>query len=178
MSDNPSTTPMYCYNHPNRETLLRCNRCERPICSECAVKIPTGYRCKECVRGQQKVYETAQSIDYPLAAIVAGVISFAGSYIASYMGFFTIFIAPIAGILASEAIRKIVQRRRSRLLFQIATVAAVIGSLPLLGYSFLSLMSYSLGGFSLYGILPMVWQGLYTILIGTSIYYRLSGIKL
>jgi hypothetical protein len=40
---------------PDRETYLRCNRCERHICTSCAVLTPTGYRCKNCVRGAQKV---------------------------------------------------------------------------------------------------------------------------
>ena len=62
------TTPkLNCYNHPQRETMLRCNRCERPICSECAVLTPTGYRCKECIRGQQKTFDTSRPLDLPLA---------------------------------------------------------------------------------------------------------------
>ncbi len=39
--------PMVCANHPNRETMLRCNRCEKPICIHCAVLTEVGYRCKE-----------------------------------------------------------------------------------------------------------------------------------
>ena len=54
------TTTLYCYVHPDRETGLRCNRCERPICADCAVLTPTGYRCKECVREQKKVFDTAE----------------------------------------------------------------------------------------------------------------------
>ncbi len=46
MSDIPT-----CANHPERETGLRCNRCGKPICSQCAVQTPVGYRCRECVRG-------------------------------------------------------------------------------------------------------------------------------
>ncbi|NUS28420.1 MAG: rhomboid family intramembrane serine protease, partial [Streptomyces sp.] len=26
-----------CYRHPDRETGIRCTRCERPICPECMV---------------------------------------------------------------------------------------------------------------------------------------------
>jgi len=57
MAEDKDPQVMYCYVHPDRETLLRCNRCERPICQSCAVLTPTGYRCKECVRGQQKIFE-------------------------------------------------------------------------------------------------------------------------
>ena len=51
--------PVYCANHPGVETSLRCNKCGKPICAKCAIRTPTGYRCKECVRGQQRIFETA-----------------------------------------------------------------------------------------------------------------------
>ncbi len=92
-----STSSLYCYNHPQRETLLRCNRCERPICQSCAVLTPTGYRCKECVRGQQKIFDTARWWDYPLAFLTAGVISYFGSRVANLFGFFPILVRPVAG---------------------------------------------------------------------------------
>ena len=58
------STTLYCYVHPTRETSLRCNNCERPICAQCAVRTPTGYRCKECVRERQKTFETAEWYDF------------------------------------------------------------------------------------------------------------------
>ena len=58
MPDNAVPTRT-CANHPNRETMLRCNKCEKPICLQCAVLTEVGYRCKECVRGQQALYFNA-----------------------------------------------------------------------------------------------------------------------
>ena len=54
-----TTETLYCYVHPTRETSLRCNNCDRPICAACAVRTPTGYRCRECVKRQQKVFDTS-----------------------------------------------------------------------------------------------------------------------
>ncbi len=169
------TTPkLYCYVHPDRETLLRCNRCERPICSSCAVLTPTGYRCKNCVRGQQKVFDTAQTTDFIAAAGIGVVLSFLGSLIAGVLGFFSIFIAPIAGVIIAEAVRWAVHRRRSRRLFQVTAGAAALGSLPLLA---LALFPLLLGG-GIGGLLGLIYRGLYTILVTTSVYYRLGGVEI
>ena len=99
------------------------------MCQSCAVLTPTGYRCKECVRGQQKIFETAHWWDYPLAFIAAGVLSYLGSLIAGLFGFFTIFLAPIAGMIIAEAVRFVVHRRRSRLLPMLAAAATLLGGL-------------------------------------------------
>lgn len=88
------TDTLYCANHPDRETMLRCNRCDKPICNECAVHTPTGYRCKECIRGQQKIFDTAESMDYVYAILIAGLFGFFGARFISILGFFSIFIAP------------------------------------------------------------------------------------
>jgi hypothetical protein len=165
---------LFCVNHPQRETLLRCNRCERPICSACAVLTPTGYRCKDCVRGQQKIFATAQTIDYPVAIVIAAALSFGGSLIAPVMGFFIIFIGPIAGVIIAEAVRWATGRRRSKTLFQLAAGAAVVGSLPLLLIRLLPLL---MGG-GIGGLLGLVWQGVYAFLVVTTVYYRLSGIRI
>jgi hypothetical protein len=171
---------LVCVNHPGRETYLRCNKCGDPICSACAVLTPIGYRCKNCVRGQQKVYETAAAIDPYLAGGIALVIAFLGSFIVPVMQFFTIFIAPIVGMIASEIIRRAVNRRRSRLLFQLSAAGAAAGGLPLLATHLLSLV----GALAVYGapavtlVLPVVWHGVYIFLVASTVYYRLSGIRL
>ncbi|HEC61009.1 MAG TPA: hypothetical protein ENI27_02015, partial [bacterium] len=108
---------VYCSNHPQNETTLRCNRCEKPICPKCALHTPTGYRCQECVRRQQKTFETTLWFDYPLTMFLAGGLSLLGSRFVPAMGFFTILIAPIAGVIIAEAARFIIQRRRSRRLY-------------------------------------------------------------
>jgi hypothetical protein len=173
MTDSPPV--LYCANHPTVETSLRCNNCDKPICPKCAVLTPTGYRCKECVHNQQKIFDTAQWYDYPLAIVIGGVLSFLGSQVVSYVGFFTLFLAPLAGLLIAEAVRFIIRRRRSHNLFLAAAIAVAVGSLPPL----LTVILSSLLGFgSLFALLPLVWQGLYTFTVTSTVYYRLRGINI
>lgn len=155
-----------CYNHPNRETMLRCNRCERTICADCAVLTPTGYRCKECIRGQQKIFNTAETIDYPIAFFVAAILSFLGSLIASMLGLWGIFLAPVAGGITAEAVRWAIRRHRSPSLYITATVGAVCGALPPL--------LFALTG-SFYAL---IWPAAFVILITPTVYYRLRGIRI
>ena len=39
---------LYCIDHPQRETALRCNRCGAPVCTNCIVRTPVGFRCRAC----------------------------------------------------------------------------------------------------------------------------------
>ena len=158
------TDTLRCANHPETETMLRCNRCEKPICGKCAVLTDTGYRCKECIRGQQKAFETAEWVDYPIAFFVAAVLSFIGGLIAPRLSFFVILLAPIAGTVVAEAVRFAIRRRRAKNLYLTAAVGALVGSLPGLFGQILAL--------NLFGIL---WYGIYTFVVTSTAYYRLRG---
>jgi len=158
---------LYCANHPTIETTLRCNRCEKPICPKCAVLTPTGYRCKECVRGQLKVFDTAEWYDYPLGFIVVLLGSYLGSLLAYRIGFFTLLFAPFAGAVIAELARLVVRKRRATRLFRLLTLAAFLGAVPAIFIQAISLAWF-----------PLIWVGVYAVMVSSTVFYRLSGIEL
>jgi hypothetical protein len=169
-----------CVNHPDRHTTLRCNRCEQPICSRCAVLTPVGYRCKACVRGQQAGFDTARPADHALAGAVSAVAVGVSTALLGYLEFWSFFIAPVAGGGIAEAVRWIVRRRRSR---RLALVAAVGGSLGVLANLAVHLARVAL--FIRFDIQAlgevlgsMLWPVVTGVLIVGALYYRLKGIRL
>lgn len=129
---------IFCANHPDRETLLRCNKCGKPICMTCAVRTPVGYRCTECVREQQNVYFNALGRDNIVAFVVGFVVSVIAAPIVGFLigslGFIGYFIAFIAGsgagTLLAQIIRRAVGNRRGRRLPQFALMGILLGVLP------------------------------------------------
>ena len=168
------STTLYCYIHPNRETSLRCNNCNRPICASCAVRTPTGYRCRECVRERQKTFDTSEWYDYILGFIVAAVLSAVATFLVSliggigFFGWIIIFAgAPTAAVMIAEAVRLVTGRHRSRPLFITVAAGVVLGALPVILYQALTL--------NLFGLL---FQVIYLVIAVPLVYTRLSGIQL
>ena len=169
-----NATPTYCANHPGVETALRCSRCNKPICSKCAIKSPVGYRCPECVKSQQKIFDTATPIDYVLGAGAAVILSVVASFLIGLIGrigffgwFLIVAAAPTAGMVIAEGARLAIRRHRSRALFITIAVAVGIGALP----TILTLL------FNV-NIFGLAFQGIYLALAIPSVYTRLSGIQL
>lgn len=173
--DNP-TNPEN--NTENDEITLRCNRCGKPITPADAVLTPTGYRCQDCVRQQQKVFDTSKPLDYVLGIVISAVVTFGGSLIASYIGFFTFLLAPAAGVIVAEIVRFATGKRRSKRLFRLVSAGMILGGIPLILVNLWRLwIGLQVGSFSLYALIPLGVQILYLVLAIPSAYYRLSGLR-
>ena len=167
-------TPTYCANHPGVETTLRCNKCGKPICAKCAIRTPTGYRCKECVRGQLKIFDTAVWYDYLLGFATAAILGCLASLLATlvsslgFIGWILIVVgAPTAGIVIAEGVRLVTRKHRSRALFITIAAAVVVGALPVILFQLFNMNFFSL-----------IFQGIYLFIATPVVYTRLSGIQL
>ncbi|MEA4811466.1 MAG: hypothetical protein VB108_02715 [Anaerolineaceae bacterium] len=147
---------------------LRCNRCNKPITPAEAVLTPTGYRCRECINAQQKVFDTTKGFDLPLAFLLAALVSFAGSWVVTYLGFLTIFLASGLGLLIFTLVNRLIKHRRNRKLKWVLGAGTLLGSLPpllifagsFIGVGFKPNLSLAL--------LPLVWQLVYSLLIAST----------
>jgi hypothetical protein len=135
---NSAPAVLYCANHPDTETLLRCNRCNKPICLKCAVLTDVGYRCKECIRGVQSSYFNAIPTDNLIGFGVALIITAIASPIAGFIfGFVPFFFGIIiafaigsgAGGALAQIIRASVGRRRGRYLRHFTLAGIILGIL-------------------------------------------------
>ncbi|MFI5266482.1 MAG: hypothetical protein ACHQ7M_03805 [Chloroflexota bacterium] len=69
---------IHCARHPSVETVLRCGRCETPICPRCSISTPVGMRCRDCAQIRRPpMYDVSgrylrQALAAALGLVVAG----------------------------------------------------------------------------------------------------------
>ena len=55
-------TPPVCFRHGDRETYIRCSRCERSICPDCMTDASVGFQCPVCVAEGRKSQRRPRTI--------------------------------------------------------------------------------------------------------------------
>lgn len=126
---------LYCANHPGRETLLRCNKCGKPICPECSVRHPVGLRCRECAQLRRlPIYEVAPR--HYVLGLAAGLAAATLAGLAFTLvrgivfGFFLLLLAgPAAGGFVAQAMNRATGYRKGTGLALMAAVVIALGYL-------------------------------------------------
>ena len=122
MTDSINPTPTedevhYCAVHPNKDTELRCNRCNRYMCIDCAVRTSVGYTCKQCVRGHEDKFFQGTTMDYAIVAVVSFIAGALGAFVMGMIGGFiwiSIIVAPAVGGAVGQLALSLTGRRRGR----------------------------------------------------------------
>lgn len=102
--------PDRCANHPDRETMVRCSNCGKPICPDCMVYSAVGIKCRECAKMPRSALITMRPERWAraiAAALGAGTaVGFAYYFFLSGMGFFffIFFLGAGIGYLVGEAV--------------------------------------------------------------------------
>jgi hypothetical protein len=119
--------PLYCANHPNEETYVRCSRCEKPICARCRVRTPVGFRCFDCANLQVLPTYAIGAEYYIKAAIFGFAAAGAAGVLMGLFPAFEFWAALIMGIAVPEAVAIASNQKRGPGLQMVAVAAVVFG---------------------------------------------------
>lgn len=165
--------PTVCYRHPETETSLRCNRCNKPICIKCANRTSVGYRCPDCIREIESSYYTAENRDYITASLVAyplGItIGVLVIFLAARIGFgfliyFILFaVSGAIGSFIGRVTHRAIGRRRGRY------IPHIVGSAVALGAIIPGLIILLAGG----GFFGLLAPAIYAFAATSAAYYQL-----
>ncbi len=130
MTADGTTDPLYCYRHPGRETYVSCGRCERPICTQCAMQGPVGLRCRECGKPGHDPLATLSTAQLAAGTAVAlGAGTLAG-FVGLRLGFLlSICIGPFVGGLIGEGVMRATGYKRGPIIRLLVAGGIVAGLL-------------------------------------------------
>ena len=145
-----------CKNHADRDSSLKCIRCDEFICIDCAVKTPVGYTCPQCIRENEDKYFDATPLDYIISAVVALPVSLIAAYFLSGFGFWLIFIGGFVGTVIARVAQSLSRRRRGRYIPHVVAGCIIVAAL----------LIWLIGG-SLFG------SGIFALVAAPAAFYQL-----
>jgi len=133
-ADLTEPRPLYCYRHPERETFVRCGRCDQPICMGCAMQGPVGLRCKTCGKPARDALASLRLSQVAIGLLVAAGLSAVVGYFGAQFGWFMIVVGFFAGSVIAEALDRTIGIKRGPRVLAIAVTGILVGGL--IGSSF------------------------------------------
>jgi hypothetical protein len=119
--------PLFCYRHPDRETWVRCGRCDQPICTRCAMQGPVGLRCKTCGKPSRDALASLKPSQIAIGLAVATGLGAVVGYFGAQLGFFMIVVGFFAGTIIAEALDRTIGIKRGPRILAIAITGIAIG---------------------------------------------------
>lgn len=122
----------YCYRHPGEATGLQCIECDRPICPDCAVQAPVGFKCPDCGRisrraaGRAPAASLVRATAAGVGVVAIGGVLALGANVYLFGGFFGLIIAALIGTGAGELVRRASGGYRDPAIASIAAVSVAV----------------------------------------------------
>ncbi len=144
------------------------------------MRTEVGYRCPACInRQQQAFYAEFRPLDYLVASLVALPLSLICGWIVPALGWFTLFLGPLAGAGIAEAAHRAIGRRRGQYTWLVVGGCVLVGGLPIVLFTLLPLLLIEPNG----NILPtgawsLLWNGVYWVTAVGSAIARLRSSRL
>ena len=116
-----------CYRPPERETYMRCGRCDRPICTKCGLQGPVGFRCRDC---GQLAHDRLTSFTPLQVLTVLGLgagIAAASTLVGGQLGYFGLLLGFFAGTLTAELSNRMIGYKRGPVMIGLMSVGIVLG---------------------------------------------------
>lgn len=127
---------LFCYRHPDRETYVRCGRCDRPICPRCAMQGPVGFRCKTCGKPAYDPLTSFRPRQLVLGLATATLAGALGTYIGLQIGFFIIFIGFFVGGFVADAVMRVVGFKHGPVMNAVVIGGILVGAAIALGFDY------------------------------------------
>lgn len=128
LPDGDAEFRQFCYRHPQRETYVRCGRCDRPICSTCAMQGPVGFRCRQCGRPARDPLTALTLGQLVLAAAIAVGGGLLIGLIGAQLGWLSLFIAFFGGSFTAEGIRRAIGFKQGMRLMAMTIAGLLLGA--------------------------------------------------
>ncbi len=133
--------PFFCYRHPDRETWVSCGRCDRPICTRCAMQGPVGLRCADCGKpafDPLTSLTTGQAVGAFLIALIGGLVV---SMIAPRIGFFGLILAYLGGGFTADMTMRSIGFKAGPMIAGLVIGGIAVGALAAFGLGYGSVLS-------------------------------------
>ena len=135
----------FCFRHPDRETWIRCGRCDRPICTGCAMQGPVGMRCRDCGK---PAFDALTSLR-PAQVLLGSAIATGGGAVVAFIGvsigFFGILIGYFGGRIIVDVIERAIGFKRGRVISAMVVGGILVGAAAGVGLGIWSVLGEFVG---------------------------------